>query len=312
MLTNVRYNAYVHNVDTALHEAPVGAPVDELLALLDERGYLFFRGLLRPARILELRRAVLGALDECGWLTGDPTRAIPSSEARREEADADPAYFVAYRAIQQLQVLHELAHDPALVATMATLLGEPVLVHPRKIARIGLPKDDLVVGAHQDHPLIQGTADVLTAWIPVGDCPDVLGGLNVLEGSHRAGLLPVEHAPNVGGLRIASSVEGVWKTADFRAGDVLVFHSLTVHAAKRNNTDELRLSVDFRYQAATDPIVEGSLLPHYFPLVPGHDELTRGWTATGAVALPGEPNLVPTFDPFDDLEAPLQSRLVSI
>jgi hypothetical protein len=300
----------------ALRETLASDAADDLRERLAADGYLFFRGLLDPAAVLETRRAVLGALDGVGWLApGAPIDdALPSDRVRREEASADPAYFEAYTAIQRLQPFHELAHDPSMVATMERILGGKVLVHPRKIARVGLPQDDFVVGAHQDFPLNQGSPDVLTAWVAIGDCPDELGGLRVLPGSHRRGLLPVEAVPNVGGLRVAEALDDGpgWLTADFRAGDVLVFHSLTVHAAKRNHTDRLRLSCDFRYQAASDPVVEGSLVPHYFPVVPGHDDLTAGWTSRHAIGVPDGLTVVAPFDPFTGPNEPVRSRLVPL
>jgi hypothetical protein len=85
-----------------------------------------------------------------------------------------------------------------------------------------------------------------------------------------------------------------------------------VHAAKRNHTERLRLSADFRYQALADPIVQDSLVPHYFPVVPGHDELTEGWTSADAVAVPEGLVLVPSFDPFEGPSEPIQSRLVHL
>ena len=71
-----------------------------------------------------------------------------------------------------------------------------------------------------------------------------------------------------------------WASASYRPGDVLVFHSLTVHWAPPNRGERLRLSCDYRYQLASDPVVEGSLLPHYWPTIPGWDVLTNGWSTT--------------------------------
>ena len=299
-----------------LVEADADAPAPDLRTQLDRDGYLFFRGLIDPDAVLATRAAVLAALDDCGWLAaGAPIgAALPSALVRREEANADPGFFEAYRAVQGLQSFHELAHHRAVTALMARILGEPLLVHPRKIARIGLPRDPFVVDAHQDFPLNHGTADVLTAWIPIGDCPDELGGLKVLAGSHTAGLRPVAAVPNVGGLKVAEPLADKpgWVTADFRAGDVLVFHSLTVHAAKPNRTDRLRLSCDFRYQSTADPVAEGSLVPHYYPVVPGHDELAAAWTSASSVETPGELRVVEGFDPFVGPPEPVTSRLVTL
>ncbi len=300
----------------ALAESSPASSPEALRAAMSSDGYLFFRGLVDPAHVLAVRAAVLDALDECGWLAAgsSPDDALPSDRVRREEANADPAFFEAYRAVQQRQQFHELAHDPALVATAGQVLGGDVFVHPRKIARIGLPRDEFVVGAHQDFPLNQGSPDVLTAWVSLGHCPDELGGLKVLAGSHRDGLQPVEPVPNVGGLRVAKPMEDDpgWLSADFEPGDVLMFHSLTVHAAKRNHTDRLRLSCDFRYQLVTDPVVQDSLVPHYYPVVPGHDELTEGWTSTASVSVPDGLAIVEPFDPFAGPQEPIRSRLVEL
>ena len=239
---------------------------------------------------------------------------MPSSLVRREEANIDPGFFDAYRAIQHLEAFHGLAHNPAITSIMTRLIGEPMFVHPRKIARIGLPKDPFVVDAHQDFPLNHGTTDVLTSWIVLGDCPDVMGGLKVLSGSHKAGLRPVAAVTNVGGLKVAEPLADApgWLTADFYAGDALVFHSLTVHAAKPNGTDRLRLSCDYRYQAVADPVGEGSMVPHYYPVVPGHDELSAGWSSRDAVSVPDGVTVVPGFDPFVGPPEPVTSRLVTL
>ncbi len=44
---------------------------------------------------------------------------------------------------------------------------------------------------------------------------------------------------------------------------MLVFHSLTMHKALPNATqDQVRISLDNRYQRVRDPIDEGALKPH--------------------------------------------------
>ena len=87
---------------------------------------------------------------------------------------------------------------------------------------------------------------------PLGDCPRVLGGLAILPGSHRAGLLA--HGAN-GADQVAPGREPDpgWATIDYRCGDVLMFGGLTVHGAGPNRSgNQLRLSVDHRYQPAVE------------------------------------------------------------
>lgn len=57
---------------------------------------------------------------------------------------------------------------------------------------------------------------------------------------------------------------------------MLIFHSMTVHKALPNVTEErLRLSVDYRYQPASEPIVETFLKPQYGQI--SWEEVYAGW-----------------------------------
>ena len=67
-----------------------------------------------------------------------------------------------------------------------------------------------------------------------------------------------------GGLAVdESELTGHWLSADYEAGDALIFPSLTVHQALPNYTeDRLRISLDNRYQAQGEPIARHMLEPH--------------------------------------------------
>ena len=49
---------------------------------------------------------------------------------------------------------------------------------------------------------------------------------------------------------------GRWLTADYQAGDLLIFSIRTVHASLDNGSDRIRLSSDTRYQRADEPADE--------------------------------------------------------
>lgn len=256
---------------------------DVLRQRLAEDGYLYLPGLLPVERVLGVRHEVLRTLAEAGWLEegSDPLDAKPGPA----RTDRDEDWWDGYVAVLALEAFNRLAHEPALVDLIRTVLGEPIVVHPQKIARITFPGTNYPTLPHQDFALIQGSGDTLTTWIPLGDCPAKLGGLQVLAGSHKEGLRSVTAAPGVGGL----TVEGVedddprWRTAErYAAGDVLLVHCLTVHAAPPNEGDRLRLSADFRFQSAQDPIAPGALLPTAFGggHAAGWWQLTKGWSST--------------------------------
>ncbi len=80
---------------------------------------------------------------------------------------------------------------------------------------------------------------MLTTWVPLTDIPVRLGGLAVRPGSNLGPPL----RPHVLGRG-----ERGWATAHYPAGDALVFHCLTAHAALPNRDTMLRLSGDFRWQ----------------------------------------------------------------
>jgi len=263
-----------------------------LRQMLDTDSYLFFPGLLDRDRIAEVRAAMLGVLEADGWLEPgtSPAEAVASALAEPERAPPTEHYFTTYDHIQRLQTFHELVLEPALVDALSQLFGDPVVAHPMKIARLGVPTPERwTTPPHQDFPILRSTVDFVTTWIPLGDCSQELGGLKVLRGSHRRGVLPRLEAVGVGGSGVDHDPESPeWSSADFSAGDVLVFHSLTIHGAIPNTTDRIRLSADFRFQSVTSPMREFMLHPHYCGQIPDYDVLAEGWTSRRSIEVPPE------------------------
>lgn len=235
---------------------------DGLRARLVEDGYLYLPGLLPRDRVLGVRHDILRELAEAGWLDqgADPLEARPGPM----RTDRDPDWWEGYTRVLAVESFNALPHDERILAVVRAILGDRTFVHPQKIARVTFPGSAYPTPPHQDYLFIQGSGDTLTTWIPLGDCSRELGGLRVLAGSHREGLRPVRGAVGMGNL----TIEGVdaddprWRGIDrYEAGDVLLFHSLTVHEAPANDGDRMRLSGDFRFQSADDPIDAGALMP---------------------------------------------------
>ncbi len=87
-----------------------------------------------------------------------------------------------------------------------------------------------------------------------------------MPGSHKHGLLPLKFSLGAGN-RQADLPEALkdkpWVTGDYQQGDVLIFHSLMLHRALDNQTDRMRVSVDYRYQSVREPLTAGCLKPHF-------------------------------------------------
>lgn len=266
----------------------------------DQDGMLFFKGLIPRETVLALRQDVLKILESRGLTDSryapidgmadvEAVNRIPDEEIRWNGVGVTRDIYLA---IQKLESFHALAHQEKLLSMYRELFGCEVFPHPRNIARVMLPhRDTKVTPSHQDFLHIQGETETWTAWIPLGDVPRRLGGLAVLKGSHKAGLLGVTEAPGAGGLEtILCGLDYEWQTIDYEAGDVLTFNSLTVHKSMPNQVPgQIRLSCDYRYQALRPGAViePRSLLPHgpfeWEDLYEGWErkELQRYWENVG-------------------------------
>jgi hypothetical protein len=252
---------------------------NELRTRMRRDGYLFLRGLIAPEATLEVRREILSLCAGAGWLAAGTDIRDGIAAPGVAHVEPQPDFMAVYNQVMKNEAFHALAHAPGLIAMLRTLFGEEPLVHPRNIARIIFPQNTVfTTPAHQDYIHIQGTEETCTAWMPLGDCPVSLGSLIVLAGSHGAReVFPVRAAYGAGGLGIETdAMPYEWVGGDFANGDLVVFHSLTVHKALPNlSPDRLRLSVDFRYQPLSHPIEPSSLLPHHAQLT--WDEIYSGW-----------------------------------
>lgn len=263
---------------------PLLSDPEALRARAADEGVLFFRELIPRDIVLELRAEFLAVLARHGWLAGDPKDGLANHEAINAE---DPVRMTevgvgvhrdAYAEIQKSELFHSMAHHPSLLRVYEILFQAPVLPHPRHIARLMLPAAfNAPTPPHQDFIHIQGTRNVWTAWIPVGDCPRTLGGLTVVKRGHMEGLLPVSASVGAGGLEThMCAKEYTWLEDDFRAGDVLTFNSLTVHKALTpQDRNHVRLSCDYRFQPAGEEIEERSLKPH--GEIMDWDDVYEGW-----------------------------------
>lgn len=99
-----------------------------------------------------------------------------------------------------------------------------------------------------------------TAWFPLMDIGEDLGGLAIAPGSHGQGYVPLRaDLPCIDQRDVPTAV---WHRADYAPGDVVIFPDTTVHFGLRNRSAELlRLSIEARFQVASvPPAVIGAVL----------------------------------------------------
>ncbi len=226
---------------------------DELRRRYQEDGYLFFRGALDRDAVLRVRDDLAATLASQGVVRPEPNGPVWTGKTI-EEIDDDALYA--------LDSYQELVEGRQATALFERAFREPVFVFRGTTLRFALPGDiKRVTPAHQDHFSVGPNDDFRTAWIPLMDLGRDGGGLALAKGSHRAGLrehVLTEQESYVlrgrpqKGIPV-SAVREPWLTIDYRAGDVLLFHSHCIHAALPNTSDRVRLSRDARVQPARTP-----------------------------------------------------------
>lgn len=132
--------------------------------------------------------------------------------------------------------------------------------------------------AHQDHFFFRqrdgSEIPFFTAWTPLMDIDEDVGGLGIAKGSTRGGFYQ-HHYVKGQQLGVVSSKEELrqwldsgayvvagdipppdrveWMRADYHPGDLLIFHRLMLHRGLVNNSSMIRISGDFRYQRKGTP-----------------------------------------------------------
>ena len=243
-------------------------------------GYLFLPRLLPAQIVLAVRRQLLELAAEGGWLV--PDQPIERGIANRESAccDPEPRYVEVFKNLWKNEDLHALRHHQAILGVLERMLGEPVLVHPLFVQRNIFPQADdfdFTTKSHQDVVHIGG-GKTYAAWSPIGDCAMAKGPVCIAAGSHRDGVLDFRVGPGPGGIETDPPDSCHWHGSDFGVGDVVIFSDTTVHRALPNRTDELRQSLDARYQRLRDPIAETNL--RAYGNMMAWDEVYAGWEST--------------------------------
>ncbi len=231
-----------------------------------ENGYLYFPGLLPAEEVFSVRHEVLQVAEYHGLLR----EGINIGEGIRKEGvyvdleydkPTRPELKKFYNDILSLRCFNAFPHHRILTGLIESLIGQPSFVHPRHICHVLFPgRYDHTTEPHQDFHPVRGTKNTWTVWIPLGNIDSELGGLAIACGSNQLGYLDSSL------LACGQLLDGetVWHWNPIVCGDVLIFHSLTVHQGRDNVTSStIRLSTSARYQAISEPVEASALTPHW-------------------------------------------------
>jgi phytanoyl-CoA hydroxylase len=240
--------------------------------------------MLTPAQIFSFQQdgyLVLRAFSSRQWC--EKVVAFTQAELAREampiEFEADTRYpgapesRTAEGGTTARRLLMAAERDPEL---MAWATGEPLKTLLLQLLGSGAllsqahhncimtkqPAFSSVTGWHRDSRYWHfERADLVSAWLALGDEQPENGCLWVIPGSHREKLskdrfdeyqfLRTDLAENKNLLDTAVPVP-------LAQGDLLLFHSNLFHAAGRNTTDKTKFSMVFTYRSADNPPKPGT------------------------------------------------------
>jgi len=223
------------------------ADADACNARYVEDGYLFFRTALEANDVLRAKRDMIRVLQQQGLVKDGRSDPVWTG-AGYDRIDDHPLYA--------LESCADLFGTAPMVRLLEQVFGEPVFVTRCMTIRFAFPHDLVhVSAAHQDGFYVPGITELRTLWVPLMMIDRCTAPLAVAVGSHKTGARKhIEQTDLESYILKGRKQSGVdwrheyfdWLTAEFEAGDVLMFHRHTVHRALPNRSDRIRISLDTR------------------------------------------------------------------
>ena len=237
---------------------------------LAEDGYLVLRAMFDRTVVEEAQREALDSLVSRGLVSPSADRlAVRKARVSKSGFESENRRFTSVR---------RLALAGRMIEFYTKLLDTEVRAFDHVWMRFMAPGQ--ATGPHCDIVYMgRGTTELYTSWIPLTAVTIADGPLLVLERSHRVerlrngyGRMDIDRDGNWrrvrfrhgkffrGGdysrdpRRVQKEFGLRWLTSEFEPGDVVVFTPYVMHASLDNRSKRFRISVDARYQRASDPI----------------------------------------------------------
>jgi phytanoyl-CoA hydroxylase len=166
--------------------------------------------------------------------------------------------------------MFRLFRNEGLLDRLESLLGSEIMSNPVQHVRIKLPEHLMpaeVMNAkggggatpwHQDNGVVTEDADdtqIVTVWLPLFDATVEMGCLAVVPGSHRNGLLSHCPSPDNGRIHVPDKLfhPEAAVPVPMRRGSAIFMHRCTLHSSLPNVSDQVRWSLDLRFQPVGQP-----------------------------------------------------------
>jgi ectoine hydroxylase-related dioxygenase (phytanoyl-CoA dioxygenase family) len=248
-------------------------------------GYLVLRNFWRSGELEELQ----DQLNELGRLIVGPDFSFEDASHYGLTPDTQS---LLYDRLKYMPALSRMSGSPA-IHQMCRDLG---MRHPSLMGccnmRMDRPRDERHLFAwHQDSVYLLGSFNAVTVWIPLQEVNLQLGTVQVIPGSHKAGLAPFKRisdkavVPYVPMLQrdiaLDREVQEEPVTIAAHRGDIVVFKQMLLHRSTPNLGSQVRWTVQLRITDLSDPEYRRQRFPTgdrtniFFVDYPGHDAVQR-------------------------------------
>ena len=239
-------------------EKIIGDPA-KLKQTLTEQGYLYFPHFYSVDEISMAKQEIAQMLAAKGFLNLD--KSPLSLEPHKNYTNS---YLFKPEEFSSLPNYIKLVESKKIMSQMKLILNDEIFTYPYKWLRA--VNKDAATGIHYDIVYMgRGTDQLLTCWTALDDTPPEKGGLlmgsnfeNTSSLKSTYGKVDVDRDNINNGWYTTNPHEvnqkfgGTWYTSHFNTGDIVIFGMYQLHGSLKNETNQLRITCDTRYQRANE------------------------------------------------------------
>ena len=211
----------------------------DAISELKDKGYVILKNVFPESELVPMRQLTEDIIEYGEKNLEDPF----SPYFMRHRTDQGALYDLYYRHPE----FQRMAQTPVILDTLEGVLGRDIFLYENSLVYKPKGKNNEVPW-HQDFINRSHEPTKYIVWIAFDNVTIENGAMKVLPGSHKLGFLPWYHVPGET-HHTRLQLEGVdteaFEHTIMNAGDVLIFHQLTIHSSDRIASTQPRRA--FRY-----------------------------------------------------------------
>lgn len=219
-----------------------------------QKGYLIIKEFFPPSLIASLCKDVRFIIEAATKPYGIEVNSLLDQGLLTLREKNHDAASVIYQAVTRLLSLKKASSLDIVRQVAEELLDSRSLFITGESLRYDPPSEDnLLIPWHQDYTFIQDSRSSIIFWFPLRDLYHDSGGVKLLPQSHTKGirLVTAEEPFPDQGARWVNLHEPVDEThaissPPLRSGDVLLMDTLLLHRSRKNRSNEVRWTGQFR------------------------------------------------------------------